>query len=314
MARTLDVINIAAPPLPPVDQAMPSACQSHGCGGAEEQRPPLSAFAEVWIDGVEITAEQIAEEMPHHPSPDGESAWRAAAQALVVRHLLLREASRRGCAPVRETDEAGKPLVDDEALIRSLLDDVAGTAVPSEEECRRTYDAQAFRFRTPTLYEASHILIEPEGAGDDDAWAAAEQQARTIIAEVGDERATFAEAAREFSGCPSAQQEGSLGQLRRGDLVAEVQTHIERTPVGTVNREPVRSRHGWHVIRLDRIIEGRTLPFEVVKPKIADLLEARAWTVAAMRLVQELADEAEIEGIALDQAPVGDARAGTLAA
>ncbi len=313
MARPLDVLNIGVPD-PRPEPAMPSACETHGCGGAEEQAQPLPAFGVVTVDGHEIDEEQIAEEMPHHPAPSGEEAWRAAAQALVVRHLLMREAVRRGLSG-EDTAVAGKRDTDEEVMIKALLDDVVSDAVPTEEECERYYRANRHRFRTPTLYEVSHILIEPEESTGDDGWEAAKAQARTIIAAIGDDHEAFAEAAREFSGCPSGQQDGSLGQIRRGELVQQVQMHIEATEPGTVNPEPVRSKHGWHVIRLDRIIEGQELPFEVAKDKIADLLEARSWTVSAMQVVQSLADEAEIEGVILDAPPAEeDQRQGTLAA
>lgn len=314
MTRKLDVINIGAPADPRPEPAMPSACETHGCGGADEPMQPLPAFGIVTVDGHEITAEQIAEEMPHHPAPTGEEAWRAAAQALVVRHLLMREARSRGLAP-EETSETGKRTTDDEGLVKALLDDIVGDAIPTEAECERYYSANRHRFRTPTLYEASHILIEPEEGAGEDGWTAAEAQARTIIEAVADDPEAFAEAAREFSGCPSGQQNGSLGQIRRGELVDQVQSHIEATVVGSLNPVPVRSKHGWHVIRLDRIIEGRELPFEAAKDKIADLLEARSWTVSAMQIVQSLAEKAEIEGVVLDAPPSEeDQRQGTLAA
>ena len=313
MARKLDIINIDAPEARS-QPSMPSACESHGCGGADEQAQLLPAFGTVTVDGQEITDEQIAEEMPHHPAPTGEEAWRAAAQALVVRHLLMREARRRELSG-ESTNEDGKRTTGDEALVKALLDDVVGEAVPTDDECERYYRSNRHRFLTPTLFEASHILIEPEEGAGEDGWAAAETQARTIIDAVQDDPDAFAEAAREFSGCPSGQQNGSLGQIRRGELVQQVQAHIEATPVGTVNREPVQSKHGWHVIRLDRVIEGQELPFDVVKDKIADLLEARSWTVSAMQLVHSLAEEAEIEGIVLDAPPADeDTRRGTLAA
>ena len=313
MARKLDVLNIAAPDAR-AEPAMPSACETHGCGGADEQLQALPAFGIVTVDGHEITEEQIAEEMPHHPASSGEEAWRAAAQALVVRHLLMREAMRRGLS-AKGKAEAARRVTEEEALVGALLDELVSDAVPTDAECERYHRANRHRFRTPTLYEASHILIEPEDGAGADGWQAAEVQARTIINEIGDDHEAFAEAAREFSGCPSGQQNGSLGQIRRGELVQQVQAHIEATQPGTVNSEPVRSKHGWHVIRLDRIIEGQELPFEAAKDKIADLLEARSWTVSAMQMVHSLADEAEIEGIVLDAPPAEeDQRQGTLAA
>ena len=62
-------------------------------------------------------------------------------------------------------------------------------------------------------------------------------------------------------------------------------------------REPVRSRFGWHVLRLQRRIPGRTLPYEVVRPKIAEMLEARSWTMASARYIAALAERGHVEGI-----------------
>lgn len=45
----------------------------------------------------------------------------------------------------------------------------------------------------------------------------------------------------------------------------------------------MRSRHGWHVLRLARRIEGRVLPFEAVQAKIAEMLGARSWSIGVTR-------------------------------
>ena len=61
----------------------------------------------------------------------------------------------------------------------------------------------------------------------------------------------------------------------------------------------MRSRFGWHVIRLHRRISGRTLPFEAVSAKIAETLGARSWSLAAARYVAALAAGARIEGVTI---------------
>src|SRR3546814_8238826 len=129
--------------------------------------------------------------------------WIEAARALAVRELRLQEASRLGFSADAERDEAGRLEADDDALVRLLLEQEVAPSVASQEECRRYYDANQKRFRTPELFEASHILIEPSGE-DAAAWSAAEIQARSIAAEVGDRAESFAEAARAFSSCASA--------------------------------------------------------------------------------------------------------------
>jgi peptidyl-prolyl cis-trans isomerase C len=185
--------------------------------------------------------------------------------------------------------------------LRALLEREVVVPRAGEAECRRFYEARQARFRTPDLFEASHILIEPEG-DDETAWAAAEARAGEIAEQVGDNPAAFAAAARAYSGCTSAQQDGSLGQIRRGELVASVQAGLEALADGTTGRKPVRSRFGWHVLRLQRRIEGRIIPFENARDKIADMLEARSWSVEATRYVAGLAARGEVEGVVIDGA------------
>jgi peptidyl-prolyl cis-trans isomerase C len=299
MSRRLDVINLGDPAQRPAP-AMPSACESHGCGGGPEPLiPPPPSFGEVRVNGVEIAPEAIAQEIQHHPAPDAETAWMDAARALAVRELLLQEARRLGIEAEPESDEAGRGETEDDAFVRALLEEAVQPARAGEQECRRFYDAHPDRFRTPDLFEAAHILIEPEG-DDDEAWAKAEARARAIVAEVGDSQAAFAAAARAWSGCASARQDGSLGQIRRGELVPAVQEGLESLSDGETARAPVRSRFGWHVLRLQRRIPGRPLPFEIARPKIADMLEARSWSVEAARYVAGLAARGDVEGVVID--------------
>lgn len=287
----------ASAPLPPPPARKPSVA---ACGSAPP-KPPAPSFPDVRVDGVEIEAEAIARELQHHPAADPVEAWTAAARALVVRELLLRQARRLGLEVEPEVDGEFHETLE-EALVRALLERELAPAEPGDAECRRYFEGQRARFRTPELFEAAHILIEPE-ADDDAGWAAAEATARRLAEQIGQSRTAFVEAARARSSCPSAQQDGSLGQVRRGELAPPVQAALEDTPPGTNRVEPVRSRFGWHLLRLERRIAGRDLPYEVVGDRIRDTLEARAWAVAAGAYVADLAARATIEGVAL-AAPV----------
>mgnify|MGYP002779632810 CR=1 FL=1 len=299
MTRRLDVINLNDPTQRP-KPAMMSACESGGCGGGPGPMiPPPPTFGEVRVNGIEITPEAIAAEIQHHPAPDAETAWVVAARALAVRELLLQEARRLDIAAQPLADEDGRKETEDDAVIRALLDAEVSPARPSGNECRRYYESNVQRFRTPDLLEAAHILIEPEGK-DEGAWAAALERARSIIAEVGDDALAFAAAARAHSACASARQDGSLGQVRRGELVGEVQAGLEALGEGTTSREPIRSRFGWHVLRLHRRLPGKTLPFGMVEERIADMLEARSWSIEAARYVAALAAGNSIGGVRIE--------------
>lgn len=299
MSRRLDVINLGDPAQKPAPKMM-SSCETGGCGGGPEPLiPPPPTFGEVWVNDVEITPEAIAEEIQHHPAPDAETAWTEAARALAVRELLLQEARRMGLAAQPAADEAGRTEIEEDAIVRALLEEEVVPAEAGEAECRRYYEANLDRFRTPELFEAAHILIEPEGA-DEHAWVSALERARGIIRQIGEDAGSFASAARTHSSCASARQDGSLGQIRRGELVPEVQAGLEALADGTTAREPIRSRFGWHILRLHRRIEGRTMPFDMVRKPIADMLEARSWSVEAARYVARLAARNRVEGIRIE--------------
>lgn len=278
----------------------PAPAAHTGCGHSKSG----PEFPPVLVDGVEIEPERIAQETQNHPTPDPAEAWREAARALVVRELLLGEARRRGLAPAPEEVSDGRFETDEESLIRAVLETALTPASPTEEECKHLYAGMEARFVTPTLFEASHILIEPE-SDDEAGWSAAEAEARAIIALVGDDPRAFAAAARERSKCPTAQQDGSLGQIRRGELAPPVQAGLEALREGETGKAPVPSRFGWHVLRLARRIEGRKLPYEMVEPKIRDMLEARAWAVGAAQFVADLAAKVRIEGVELTPPDAG---------
>ncbi len=301
MSRRLDVLNIGDPEQLP-KPVMPSACESGGCGGGPEPMiPPPVAYGEVVVNGVEITPEDIAAEIQHHPAPDAETAWVEAARALAVRELLLQEAHRLEIDADPEVDDAGRQETPDDALVRGVLEQEVRPSKAGEEECRRYYKSNQDRFRTPDLFEAAHILIEPEGQAEKD-WAIAEERALRVAVEIGNDPSKFAAAAREHSKCASAQQDGSLGQIRRGELVPSIQRGLEDLREGETGQEPVQSRFGWHILRLHRKVEGRTLPFDMAHPRIADMLEARSWSIEAARYVSELARRGDVQGVQIDGA------------
>ena len=301
MSRRLDVINLGDPAQRPAPKMM-NSCETGGCGGGPDPMiPPPPTFSEVRVNGVEITPEAIAQEIQHHPAPDAETAWTEAARALAVKELLLQEARRLGLKAEPEQDDAGRSEAEDDALVRSLLELEVAPFHPGEDECRRFYDAYQERFRTPDLFEAAHILIEPE-EGDEAGWAAAEKKARHISEQIGNGAAAFARAAQAHSGCASAQQDGSLGQVRRGELVGSIQQELESLGDGETGREPIRSRFGWHLLRLHRRIPGRTIPFEMARSKIVDTLEARSWSVESARYVARLAARGSVEGVLIEGA------------
>jgi peptidyl-prolyl cis-trans isomerase C len=244
---------------------------------------------EITVNGKLITEPEIARETQYHPAGDLESARRKAAEALVVRELLLQEASRLAI----EAEDGS-----DEALIGALIEREVNTPRADEETCQRYYQTHLARFRSPDLVEARHILFVTN-QDDAEALASARAKAESTIEILKKRPDRFAELARELSACPSAKQGGSLGQVTRGSTVPEVETFLFELEPGQLCPVPIRSRYGFHALEVQQRVEGKTLPFEAVRKKIADYLEERVWRRAVHQYIQLLIGHADIVGIEL---------------
>ena len=261
-------------------------------------KPVLNKVA---VNGIEIPENVILSEAQHHPAGTPGEAIFQAAQALVVRELLLQEARNMGIVPRPSVLESGKPETSEEALIRQLMEQEIVVPDATADECERYYENNLSRFSSEAIYEASHILIAAP-TSDTKETEIAREKAEKICKILKSDPARFGDLVKEFSDCPSKDQGGNLGQLTKGSTVEEFEQALKTaTEVGLIS-EPVASRFGYHVIRLDRKIPGRVLPFEHVRSSISNWMEAASWTKAVSQYVRILAGKAKIEGISVDGA------------
>ena len=86
-----------------------------------------------------------------------------------------------------------------------------------------------------------------------------------------------------------------------GDTVPEFEAALRSLAEGEVTSEPVLTRHGYHIIRMDALALGQVLPLAAVRARIAEALEKAAWAREARRFVDQLVQSADIEGADLKQ-------------
>ena len=252
----------------------------------------------VSVNGVAIARDAIVREMQHHAAAKPIAAWQQAARALVIRELLLQRARMLDLKPEPIGDEAGRRETDEEAMMRGVVDREVTVPEPDDETCRRYYDRNRARFRSPDIYEASHILFAAL-ASDRAGHAKAREDAAAVLAELRAKPERFAELAQAHSRCPSAAQGGNLGQITAGQTTPEFEQALVALAPGQLCEAPVATRYGFHVIRLDRKHAGRTLPYELVAGRIADYLRESVRRRADAQYVARLVSAARIEGIEL---------------
>lgn len=249
----------------------------------------------VAVDGVAIPEQAIAREVQYHPAPKLADAKASAARALVIRHLLLRRAAALSITPADPDSVEAEEEVIGELLAREVVVPTADA-----ETCERYWRNNRRRFSSPDLIEARHILIAA-APDDDTARVAAKAKAAELIAELQREPTVFSVLAQQFSSCPSKAQGGHLGQLTRGQTVPEFDTFLFNLDHGLCP-VPLLTRYGYHVLAIDQKVEGRALPYEAVKHRIAEYLQDRAWRTAVSQYIQILAGSATIDGVDLEAA------------
>ncbi|AMG35051.1 peptidylprolyl isomerase [Achromobacter xylosoxidans] len=237
----------------------------------------------VTVNGVELTDADMEQELPLHA--DAPNPMRAATTALVLRRVLLDEAARQGLDPASEDDAIG-----------ALLARHAPAPEADEAACRRYYQANSQRFIVGELIEADHILFQVTPGVNLDMLRA---HASAVLADLLADPSTFAEVARRQSNCPSAAVGGNLGQLGRGDTVPEFEKAVFALPAGGLLPQVLETRHGLHVVRVTRRIEGRLLPFEQVHESIASALTAASRDTAWRQYARLLVERADVQGIDL---------------
>jgi peptidyl-prolyl cis-trans isomerase D len=137
------------------------------------------------------------------------------------------------------------------------VSDIAKEVAVDEAGLKAYYDTIKERFQEAEKRHARHILIE---SGADD--AAAEKKAREVYAEASGPGADFAALAKKYSqDTGSAAQGGDLGTVEKSFFVGPFGDALFSMQPGEI-RGPVKTQFGWHVIKLEEIVAGKSKSFE----------------------------------------------------
>lgn len=239
----------------------------------------------VIVNGYELSDAEMEQELPQHEGAS--DPLKSAMTALVLRRVLLDKANEYGFSG------------DDEQKVESLLGQALKVPHPTEDECKRYFDLHQSRFLVGELVEANHILFQVTPNVDLDALR---QRAQAVLEELNTQPEVFAECAKKYSNCPSAEVGGNLGQLSRGETVPEFEKVIFSAAAHSLIPRIVETRFGLHIVQLGRKVAGRLMPFEQVKNQIADAMQRASYDRALQQYMKVLVGQAQISGVDLEGA------------
>ncbi|MGL6109749.1 MAG: peptidylprolyl isomerase, partial [Rubrivivax sp.] len=164
--------------------------------------------------------------------------------------LLRQAAMRQGLLAGDDTPGTdGSTSEAASAAIEALLAQELVSPEPSDEACRRHFDAHPERYRAGDRAQVRHVLFAVTPGVD---VRRLRDRAEGLLLELrchrDGEADRFPAAAAKLSNCPSAAHGGDLGWLTRDDCAPELARELFAGPEIGVLPRLVHSRFGLHVV------------------------------------------------------------------
>lgn len=237
------------------------------------------------------------------PQDKAEAAFRAELDKEGVSMDQFRERIRRQLMVqklVQETVKTRAKMPGDDD-VKAYFDNISLALSDREDEIKGLSEeekqdllAVAGRFRelTAERLRLRHVLIKSDGGEKAD--KAALEKADAVHKKLS-EGLDFDEAVEKNSDDKeSVARGGDLGYIIRGMLPEEVEETAFRLRVGD-NSRPVKSKFGWHILRLEEKRAAQKLRFAAVKSDLEQVLSQNAFAEELGKYIKELRKDAKIQ-------------------
>ena len=214
------------------------------------------------VGGVNITEEEVSEAIIAM-GQRGQNFNNPQGRAMVLEQLINRKLILAGARKeLLEFDPEFKKqlsIMKEELLTKFAISRAIENVKVTDEEAKKFYDENPDTFVSGKTVNASHILVDSE------------EKASEIKADIEAGKITFADAAKQFSSCPSRENGGELGTFGQGQMVKEFEDAAFSAEIGTVTA-PVQTQFGFHLILVTDKSESSVMAFEDVKDQLKDQL------------------------------------------
>lgn len=226
------------------------------------------------IDGKPLYEENLKVIQGSLPTPMPEQRL---VERMIELRLLAAEARKEGLDKEPRTQAQIENAVDNQ-LANDYLSHYLGKMKITDAQLKPEYDKFVQGYPKTTQYKAAHILVKTKDEAD------------AIIKQL-DSGTSFAKLAEEKSQDPgSAKQGGDLGWFDLDQMVPEFSAAVAKLKKDQITQEPVKSKFGWHVIKLEDTRQGKPPTFAELKPQ----LETQYRRAEIEKLVKKLRAEAKV--------------------
>jgi peptidyl-prolyl cis-trans isomerase SurA len=163
----------------------------------------------------------------------------------------------------------------------------------SQADEQAYYEAHKSDFDRPEEVKLSEILIPTANPDDAAQVADAEKKANDLEAQLKAGK-DFAAVAKAGSGGPTAAQGGEIGDFKRGQLAKVLEDQTFSLEPGKYT-EPIRTKQGYVILKVDEHQAGGVAPFKDVEGEIQDRVGMTKMNPALRSYMRRLREEAYID-------------------
>jgi len=196
-----------------------------------------------------------------------------------------------------ETDSSFRDTIKRMMQQRKWMEEKVGDkATVPEADVKKFYDENKKEFEHPELVRASHILILTPEDADEKTVAEKKKAAEAALTRVTEKKEDFTAVAKEVSEEPGAKESGGdLDFFPKERMVPEFANAAFAMDKGAISKEPVRTKFGWHVIKVTDRKPAGTMPFDEVKKQVTAYLQGSKQREAVRSVIDSLRSEAKVE-------------------
>lgn len=227
---------------------------------AQGEKPATSGPVAT-VNGVAIPRARAEALIRLSGQPNNEQVQAAIKQRLIDWELLSQEAARSGLTKTPDV-QIQVDIARQQALANAYVNDYIRKHPVSEADLQAEYD-KARSATGPKEYRARHILV------------ATEEEATRLIAELK-RGGKFEDLASKNSKDPGTKDRGGdLDWNSPGTFDKAFSDAMVKLDKGKMSEAPVRTRFGFHIIRLEDVRDAKFPAFAEVKPQIQQQLAQR---------------------------------------
>ena len=198
------------------------------------------------------------------------------------------------------TLESYKNHIRDQILVSKITQFEIGNRVKvSEKSIIKYYKKNQKEFWEEGKVRTRHILFISERGSSENRRRAKLRQAKKVLSEIR-KGSDFSKLAIKYSEDVSASSGGDVGFVKRGKMVREFEEAVFSLKPGQIS-DIVETEYGYHIIKVDEVLPGKTLTLKDVKNRIHKILSMQKQKQAYDDWINELKKSAFIEVTLFDE-------------